>query len=40
MKRLDLLSIGEPLREFNQTQPGEPTYLQGFGARIALDLIR
>ena len=31
MRRFDLLSIGEPLLEFNQTRPGEPTYLQGFG---------
>jgi 2-dehydro-3-deoxygluconokinase len=27
----DLLSIGEPLVEFNQTRPGEREYLQGFG---------
>lgn len=27
----DLLAIGEPLVEFNQTKPGEPHYLQGFG---------
>jgi len=27
----DLLSIGEPMVEFNQTRPGEPSYLQGFG---------
>jgi 2-dehydro-3-deoxygluconokinase len=26
-----IVSIGEPLIEFNQTRPGEPTYLQGFG---------
>jgi 2-dehydro-3-deoxygluconokinase len=28
---LDILSIGEPMVEFNQTRPGEPGYLQGFG---------
>jgi 2-dehydro-3-deoxygluconokinase len=28
---LDVVSIGEPLVEFNQTRPGEPDYLQGFG---------
>jgi 2-dehydro-3-deoxygluconokinase len=27
----DLLAIGEPMVEFNQTRPGEPGYLQGFG---------
>ena len=27
----DIVSIGEPLLEFNQTTPGEPRYLQGFG---------
>jgi len=27
----DIVSIGEPLIEFNQTRPGEPGYLQGFG---------
>lgn len=27
----DVVSIGEPLIEFNQTRPGEPSYLQGFG---------
>lgn len=27
----DILSIGEPMVEFNQTRPGEPGYLQGFG---------
>lgn len=29
--RVDVLAIGEPMVEFNQTQPGEPRYLQGFG---------
>lgn len=28
---MDIVSIGEPLVEFNQTRPGEPGYLQGFG---------
>jgi 2-dehydro-3-deoxygluconokinase len=27
----DILSIGEPMVEFNQTRPGEPAYLQGYG---------
>jgi 2-dehydro-3-deoxygluconokinase len=27
----DIVSIGEPLLEFNQTTPGDPRYLQGFG---------
>jgi 2-dehydro-3-deoxygluconokinase len=27
----DVLAIGEPMIEFNQTRPGEPQYLQGFG---------
>ena len=27
----DIVAIGEPLLEFNQTTPGEPHYLQGFG---------
>lgn len=31
MKDIDLLSIGEPMVEFNQTRPGEPNYLQGMG---------
>jgi 2-dehydro-3-deoxygluconokinase len=29
--RVDVLAIGEPMVEFNQTQAGEPRYLQGFG---------
>jgi 2-dehydro-3-deoxygluconokinase len=28
---MDIVSIGEPLIEFNQTRRGEPTYLQGYG---------
>ena len=31
MTTVDILSIGEPMVEFNQTKPGEPSYLQGFG---------
>jgi 2-dehydro-3-deoxygluconokinase len=31
MSAFDVLAIGEPMVEFNQTQPGEPGYLQGFG---------
>lgn len=27
----DIVAIGEPMVEFNQTKPGEPHYLQGFG---------
>jgi len=27
----DIVAIGEPMVEFNQTRPGEPSYLQGFG---------
>ena len=27
----DVVALGEPLIEFNQTQPGLPNYLQGFG---------
>jgi 2-dehydro-3-deoxygluconokinase len=29
--RLDVLALGEPMIEFNQTTPGRPTFLQGFG---------
>jgi 2-dehydro-3-deoxygluconokinase len=28
---VDILAIGEPMIEFNQTKPGEPQYLQGYG---------
>lgn len=31
MSRFDVLAFGEPMIEFNQTRPGEPNYLQGFG---------
>jgi 2-dehydro-3-deoxygluconokinase len=30
-KRFDVLAIGEAMVEFNQTVPGQPQYLQGFG---------
>jgi 2-dehydro-3-deoxygluconokinase len=30
-RRFDIVSIGEPMIELNQTRPGEPQYLQGFG---------
>ena len=31
MKAIDVLAIGEPMVEFNQTRPGRPEYVQGFG---------
>ena len=31
MGSFDVLAIGEPMIEFNQTRPGDPNYLQGFG---------
>jgi 2-dehydro-3-deoxygluconokinase len=31
MSGFDIVSIGEPMVEFNQTTPGDPHYLQGFG---------
>lgn len=31
MSRFDVLALGEPMIEFNQTRPGDPNYLQGFG---------
>lgn len=31
MQAIDVVSIGEPMIEFNQTRPGEANYLQGFG---------
>ena len=30
-KRFDIVALGEGMVEFNQTRPGEPQYLQGFG---------
>ena len=31
VKRFDVVAIGEPMVEFNQTNAGQPAYLQGFG---------
>jgi len=28
---IDIVALGEPMIEFNQTVPGDPNYLQGFG---------
>ena len=30
-KLYDIVALGEGMVEFNQTTPGQPTYLQGFG---------
>ena len=30
-KRFDVLALGEGMLEFNQTEPGKPIYLQGYG---------
>jgi 2-dehydro-3-deoxygluconokinase len=30
-KSIDVLALGEAMLEFNQTHPGQPQYLQGFG---------
>lgn len=30
-KRFDVVALGEAMLEFNQTRPGEPNFLQGFG---------
>src|SRR4051812_39340656 len=30
-KLFDIVALGEAMVEFNQTRPGEPQYLQGFG---------
>jgi len=30
-RRFDVAALGEAMVEFNQTQPGQPQYLQGFG---------
>ena len=35
----DLVALGEALVEFNQTQPGEPQYLQGFGGDTSNTMI-
>jgi 2-dehydro-3-deoxygluconokinase len=31
MSNFDVVALGEPMIEFNQTRAGEPSYLQGFG---------
>src|SRR5262245_62236218 len=31
MPHYDIVALGEPLIEFNQTAPGEPRFLQGYG---------
>ena len=31
MKKFDVVALGEAMLEFNQTRPGQPDYLQGFG---------
>jgi 2-dehydro-3-deoxygluconokinase len=31
MNSFDVVALGEPMIEFNQTRPGDPNYLQGFG---------
>ncbi|ARP87693.1 sugar kinase [Bordetella genomosp. 9] len=31
MRDFDIVGLGEPLLEFNQTRPGQPEFLQGFG---------
>ncbi|HSV47128.1 MAG TPA: sugar kinase [Ramlibacter sp.] len=31
IKTIDVAALGEPMLEFNQTEAGEPRYLQGFG---------
>jgi 2-dehydro-3-deoxygluconokinase len=31
LSAVDILAVGEPMVEFNQTHPGRPEYLQGFG---------
>jgi len=31
MTPIDIVAIGEPMIEFNQVRPAEPTYVQGFG---------
>jgi len=30
-KRFDVVALGEAMLEFNQTRPGDPSYLQGYG---------
>jgi 2-dehydro-3-deoxygluconokinase len=38
-KSFDVVALGEALIEFNQTDPGAPTYLQGFGGDTSNALI-
>jgi 2-dehydro-3-deoxygluconokinase len=33
--RFDVVAIGEPMIEFNQTTPGRPEFLQGFGGDVS-----
>lgn len=30
-RQFDVVALGEAMVEFNQTTPGQPQYLQGFG---------
>ena len=39
MKRFDVVALGEPMVEFNQTHANEPHYLQGFGGDTSNALI-
>ena len=39
MKRFDVVALGEPMVEFNQTRANEPHYLQGFGGDTSNALI-
>jgi 2-dehydro-3-deoxygluconokinase len=39
MSRFDIVAIGEPMVEFNQTRAGEPNYLQGLGGDTSNTII-
>jgi 2-dehydro-3-deoxygluconokinase len=39
MSRFDIVAIGEPMVEFNQTRSGEPNYLQGLGGDTSNTII-
>ena len=39
MSSFDIVAIGEPMVEFNQTRAGEPNYLQGFGGDTSNTII-
>ena len=39
MSGFDIVAIGEPMVEFNQTRAGEPNYLQGFGGDTSNTII-